>query len=640
MATQIGKAFVQIVPSAKGLGKAISDVIDHPSKQAGVSAGSGMGGSIVGALKGALIAAGVGKLMKDTIMQGGALEQSIGGIETLFKGSAGKVIAAANEAYKTAGMSANEYMEMTTGFSASLLQSVAGDTDKAADIAGMAMTDMSDNANKMGTNMEDIKNAYQGFAKQNYTMLDNLKLGYGGTKTEMQRLLADAEKITGVKYDINNLADVYSAIHVIQGELDITGTTAKEASTTLQGSFAAMAAAGKNVMGQLALGKDVGPALKGLADTVVTFLVGNLIPAIWNILSGLPGALFVFVQAIGQRITQGIGSSTDLSGWVTSMVGKGAEMINGLIQSIFSALPSLIQTARDMVLGFISGIGETWPTLLAQGTAIINSVVTGILDNLPAVANAAMDIMQGFLSMVSANLPAIVSSGIDILLNLINGIIRNLPQLAATAVRLMTMLITNLLQMMPGILQAGIEGTAKLAAGLIRAIPSLLAQLPQIVYAIVNFFASTDWGSIGWNIIRGIASGLRNAGGMLWDAVRGVLGSFKDNVLAFFGIHSPARWGVYVGQMIDTGIAGGLTGYSGLINRAIDDVTGAATSGAQAVLRFQPAGVSRSDNQSRVLEALSTVTDLLYRIVEKDSTVSMYLNDREIGRARLGGVYG
>lgn len=251
--TELAKAYVQIIPSAQGISGKIQQAIDPEAEPAGAS----FGGKLVGKLKGIIATAAIGKALGSAISEGANLEQSLGGIETLFKDSADKVKANAAEAYRTAGMSANEYMELTTSFSASLLSSLSNDTSKAADVADMAMTDMSDNANKMGTNMEDIKNAYQGFAKQNYTMLDNLKLGYGGTKTEMERLLSDAQKITGVKYDINNLSDVYSAIHVIQGQLDITGTTAKEAATTISGSFASIKAAAQNVMGQIALGMDI-----------------------------------------------------------------------------------------------------------------------------------------------------------------------------------------------------------------------------------------------------------------------------------------------------------------------------------------------------------------------------------------------
>ncbi|HFL7222208.1 TPA: hypothetical protein ACG4Z7_000646 [Enterococcus faecium] len=297
MATELGQAYVQIIPSAKGISGAIKSQLDPEASSAGISAGNTLGSKFASVMKGVIATAAIGKTFSMALTEGADLQQSLGGVETLFKGSADKVKKYADEAYKTSGLSANAYMENVTSFSASLLQSVGGDTEKAADVANMAMIDMSDNANKMGTNMGDIQNAYQGFAKQNYTMLDNLKLGYGGTKEEMQRLLSDAEKITGVKYDMNNLSDVYNAIHAIQENLDITGTTAKEAASTFSGSFAAMKASLSNVLGKMALGQDIQPSLNQLAETTSTFLFGNFIPMVGNILKALPGAIVTFIKA-------------------------------------------------------------------------------------------------------------------------------------------------------------------------------------------------------------------------------------------------------------------------------------------------------------------------------------------------------
>lgn len=248
----IATAYVQIVPSARGMGSKLSNILGGEMTDAGKSAGSLLGNSIAGTLKKVLGAAAIGDALKRTLTEGAALQQSHGGVETLFKESAPTVIANAEQAYRTAGLSANAYMEQVTSFSASLLQSLGGDTAAAANVADMALQDMSDNANKFGTSMDSITQAYQGFAKQNYTMLDNLKLGYGGTKTEMERLLQDAEKLSGQKYDISNLGDVYDAIHVIQEDLGLTGVAAKEASETFEGSFNAMKAAGKNLLGSLA----------------------------------------------------------------------------------------------------------------------------------------------------------------------------------------------------------------------------------------------------------------------------------------------------------------------------------------------------------------------------------------------------
>lgn len=334
MATELGKAYVQIIPSARGITGMIQKEMGGEVASAGVSSGKSLGSSLIGALKGAIAAAGIGKAIGAALSEGAALQQSLGGIDTLFKASAEKVKGFANEAYKTTGLSANAYMENVTGFSASLLQSLGGDTDKAADIANMAMIDMSDNANKMGTSMDSIQVAYQGFAKQNYTMLDNLKLGYGGTKQEMQRLLADAEKLTGVKYDINNLSDVYQAIHAIQENLDITGTTAKEAASTFSGSFESMKAAAQNVLGKLALGENILPSLQALAETTSTFLFNNFFPMIGNIMSGL-----------------GVVISEGLSHVATQLFGE--EFGNAVFTQL-SRVSGIFQTFFDMIFGSLS----------------------------------------------------------------------------------------------------------------------------------------------------------------------------------------------------------------------------------------------------------------------------------------------
>ena len=334
MATEIAQAYVQLIPSARGITGKIQSILNPEASAAGQSAGQSLGSSLVGVMKKVIAAAGIGKALSAAISEGAALQQSLGGIETLFKGSADKVKGYANEAYKTTGLSANAYMENVTGFSASLLQSLGGDTNKAAETANMAMIDMSDNANKMGTSMESIQMAYQGFAKQNYTMLDNLKLGYGGTKQEMQRLLADAEKLTGVKYDINNLSDVYSAIHAIQENLDITGTTAKEAASTFSGSFESMKAAAQNVLGKLALGENILPSLHALLKTTSTFLFDNFLPMVGNIFSGLG---LVLTEGISQIASQLFG-----------------DVFGSAVYSQLSRVTGIFQTFFDMIFGSLS----------------------------------------------------------------------------------------------------------------------------------------------------------------------------------------------------------------------------------------------------------------------------------------------
>ena len=334
MATEIAQAYVQLIPSARGITGKIQSILDPEASAAGQSAGQSLGSSLVSVMTKVIAAAGIGKAFSAAISEGAALQQSLGGIETLFKGSADKVKGYANEAYKTTGLSANAYMENVTGFSASLLQSLGGDTNKAAETANMAMIDMSDNANKMGTSMGSIQLAYQGFAKQNYTMLDNLKLGYGGTKQEMERLLNDAQKLTGVKYDINNLSDVYNAIHAIQENLDITGTTAKEAASTFSGSFESMKAAAQNVLGKLALGENILPSLHALLKTTSTFLFDNFLPMVGNIFSGLG---LILTEGISQIASQLFGDAFG------SAVFDQLSRVTGIFETFF-----------DMIFGSLS----------------------------------------------------------------------------------------------------------------------------------------------------------------------------------------------------------------------------------------------------------------------------------------------
>lgn len=614
MATELAKAYVQIIPSAEGIQGRIRKELEPEAD----SAGSSFGGKMVGMIKKVIATAAIGKALSASISEGAALEQSLGGIETLFKDSADKVKANAAKAYQTAGMSANDYMELTTSFSASLLSSLAGDTSKAADVADMAMVDMSDNANKMGTNMEDIKNAYQGFAKQNYTMLDNLKLGYGGTKSEMERLLADAQKISGVEYNIDNLSDVYSAIHVIQGQLDITGTTAKEAATTISGSFNQMKAAAKNVMGEIALGMDVGPALNELANTIITFAVGNLLPAVWNVISALPSAIVTFVTALGPQLFAAVSG-----------------LIPQIASGITTGIPTLYQSAMQLMDQFNIGIQEQLPTLLQKGVDFISNIVNGILQNLPQVITMAGNVITYFVNTIISMLPTVLSAGARLLLRLVNGIINNLPQITQAAVTAIVRFVASIGQNLPQILQSGITIIAKLEAGLIRAIPNLVGQIPAIISAIVNAFTSQNWGSIGINIISGIASGLRSAAHMLWDAVKGVLGGFKENVLAFFGIHSPSRWGAYVGEMIDTGIANGLIGKTTLVSNAAAELQKSVKKPIGTSMDLAISGKSNTDSQnSTIAEKLEALLEYLKTTSRRgDGSIVINLNDREVARA-------
>lgn len=347
---------------------------------------------------------GLAAVVGGALSSGAALEQNIGGIETLFKDSSGVVKANADKAFRTAGLSANSYMETVTGFSASLLQSLGGDTAKAAEMADMAITDMADNANKMGTSMESIQNAYSGFAKQNYTMLDNLKLGYGGSKEEMQRLLGDAQKISGVKYDISNLADVYSAIHVIQENLDITGTTAKEASETFSGSFAAMKSSISNLLGNLAIGGDVETAMGQVVDSAATFLFGNAVPMIGRVVKALPGAISSGIKKAAPKIRKEAPVIIkSLKDGLVSAFPSLAPIIGQGFDAAVSAFPGFISGVRNVVsvIGTLAGgFAPMIPQLVAFGTSMTSTI--------QSVAAACLPSLTGIISTVQTMLPVIL----------------------------------------------------------------------------------------------------------------------------------------------------------------------------------------------------------------------------------------
>ena len=534
---KIATAYVQVMPSMEGVAAKVKQGFGG----AGDSAGLSFGGSMVGKINGIVAAAGIGKMLASSISAGADLQQSLGGVETLFKQSADTVIKNAEMAYKTAGMSANQYMENVTSFSASLLQSLGGDTERAASVADMAMTDMSDNANKMGTDMQSIQNAYQGFAKQNYTMLDNLKLGYGGTQKEMERLLADAEKFSGVEYDINNLSDVYEAIHVIQGELDITGTTAKEASATLSGSFASMKAAFSDFLGNLSLGRDIGPSLQALMETVSTYL-RNLIPAVMNIVKTLPGAIW-----------------TVLSQSVPQIVSALMDFLPKFQEGVTNGLPQLAQSAMQVIGSFVSGISTRLPSILSTGVQVLNSLVSGIMGTIPTLVESGLSALTEFINMLIANLPSVLESGKEILLNVVSGIQASLPQIVSAAGNAIASLLSGIVSHLPEILVAGIDLVVSLVAGIGNALPDIIAAGVDLVKKLWDTIINTDWLQLGKDIIRGLINGIGSMAGALWDAAVNVAKSAFDGIKSFFGIHSPSRkMRDEVGKFIPSGIAVGI----------------------------------------------------------------------------------
>jgi phage-related protein len=512
MATELGAAYVQIIPSAQGIKGMIQKAMGSEVASSGQEAGTSFMSGFKGAALKVAAALGIGAAIKTGITaalsEGASLQQSLGGIETLFKDSKAQVVKYADEAYRTTGLSANAYMENVTGFSASLLQSLGGDTAKAAEVANMAMIDMADNSNKMGTSMESIQTAYQGFAKQNYTMLDNLKLGYGGTKEEMQRLLRDAEKLTGTKYDINNLNDVYQAIHAIQDNLDITGTTAKEASTTFTGSFNAMKAAAQNLLGDLALGEDVEPALIALADTAKTFFVDNFLPMLWNVVKGVPDILESAFELASAAIGENLGSIMDS---VPELLQMGSDMVMGIYNSALEAIPELLNIVSDIVNGLVESFMQNAPSILQAGIDFVFNLIDGFVQAAPGILQAGIDLISSLLQTIYNNAPQFISSGFEVVTNLISGIIQRIPGLVDTGINMITNLVTTIWNNLPQILNAGVQIISSLIKGLVQMIPKVLGKIGEMGSNIVSSLGKIDLWAAGKAIIDGFLGGIKSA---------------------------------------------------------------------------------------------------------------------------------
>ena len=489
---ELGKAYVQIVPSAQGIKSALTEMFDEETDGLGEQTGQSIGQKLVGTLKNVIVAAGIGKIISDSINMGGALQQSLGGVETLFKDSADTVKEYAAQAYRTVGLSANDYMEQTTSFAASLLSSVSQDTDAAAQLANMAMVDMADNANKMGTDMQDIQNAYQGFAKQNYTMLDNLKLGYGGTQAEMQRLLNDATKISGVKYDLGNLADMYSAIHIIQQEMDITGTTAKEAATTLTGSFAAMKAAAENVMGNWSTGADLTEPLQALADTAQTFLVDNLLPMIGNVLAGIPEIVYSLVPELLQT---------------------GTELLSSLAQGFTEGIPEFFSTALPQLLAFTDQLRDNAASFVDAGLNLITQLINGLIAGLPDLIAYVPDIIINICGIINDNMPKILAEGVSIIVQLVVGIVKAVPDLLANWKKILQAVLSvisaiNWLNIGKNILTGVANGVKSMGTSMLNAFKGGFSSALAWIKSLPS--QAVQWGK---NLIQSFINGLTGKGG-------------------------------------------------------------------------------------------------------------------------------
>ena len=575
MATELGKAYVQIVPSAEGIKGSITKVLGGESAEAGTKSGESIGTSLVGKLKGIIAAAGIGAAVKTALDAGGALQQSFGGLDTLYENASGAAKKYAAEA-AAAGISANSYAEQAVSFGAALKQSFGGDVAKSAEAANQAILDMADNSAKMGTDIGLIQNAYQGFAKGNYTMLDNLKLGYGGTKQEMERLLADAEKLSGKKYDISSFGDMAEAIHVVQENLHIAGVAANEAKTTFTGSFGAMKAAAENLMANMTLGEDVKPALTQLVTSTGDFLFGNLIPMVGNLVMAIPGVVSGLMTEAIPKMMSWIPSmfaflkGDTISGWLSA----GTEMISNLASGFFSNLPTMLDTISQVLTDGVEYIIQNASMFLDSGMQLLGNIASGFMNNYPQIMQAVGNMLANVISLIGQNLPQFMQKGVEFIGQMAQGLINNLPTILSGIADVLARVIAAIASNLPKFLQKGIELIGKIAVGIIQAIPTVVGKIPQVISGIVNAFGKYNWGSIGTNLIKGIAKGVMNAGGLIKDAALSAARKAFNAVKGFFGIASPSKlMANEVGKYIPAGIAMGIEKNTKPITDAMHNIT-------------------------------------------------------------------
>lgn len=645
--TSIGKAYVQIVPSAVGITDAISKEIDGDAvgKKTGSSMASGIA-SVLGKSGAAIAAgfgaamAGVGAVAKEAFSSFADYQQLTGGIETLF-GAGGQsmmeMVTAAKEAgestqgivdkymelkeaqdlvmgnaanaWKTAGLNVNEYMETVSGFAASLKQSTSSNIE-AAKAADVAVQDMADNSAKMGTSMESIMAAYAGFSKGQYQLLDNLKIGYGGTKTEMERLLVDAEKLTGQKYDINNLANVYDAIHAIQTEMGITGTTAKEAMFTISGSAAATKSAWENVLTAIGGGGDLKEAMYGLQKAIFGGengggLLANVLPQIQTAIEGIGDFIGAAAPIISEQIPVLIDSLLPvLVDSATALLNSVLDALPGLLESLGSVgetviskitelLPRLLQTGIDLIVMLASGITQAIPRLLPTLVSLVLDIGNMLVSNAPKLLTAALELVKvlaenlaanavnlatGAIALISQlevfiieNLPMIIKTAVEIVLALVEGLTspEAIDQLIGAYVLLVTSLVDAVTDNLGEILETGLVMIGALAKGLMEALPELIMIVPKIYKSIFDKLTSMDWASIGKNMLLGIKKGLLNAKDTLIKAIKDLCSECWSSVKEFFGIASPSKLMTYAGTMIGEGLALGIEGQQKTVTDAM-----------------------------------------------------------------------
>ena len=614
MATELAKAYVQIIPSAQGISGALTNELNGAAGPAGTSTGKTIGSF----LKKALITAGIGKAVKkifsDAFTNGAELQQNLGGTEAVFGQYASNIQNTATKAYKNMGLSASDYMA-TANKMASLFQGSGITQKRSLDLTTQAMQRAADVASVMGIDTEWAMESIAGAAKGNFEMMDNLGVAMNATTLQAYAL----EK--GVNFNWNTASNAEKAELAMKMFMERTtqyaGNFARESESTLSGSIGAMKAAYQDLMGNIALGNDIGPSLNALTETVSTFLIGNFAPTVVNIISALPQAFVTLISQLAPAIATG-----------------AMNMVMQLGTGMITALPQLLVSANTMMSQLITWIQTKMPLILQRGVEIVTNIANGILQNLPKLILMAGTLITKFWIALQSMQGQILRAGADLLVNIVNGIVNNLPQIVSAAAKVIARFVASMASNLPKILQTGIEMIGKLAAGLIRAIPTLVGKIPQIVSSIQKAFSSIDWGAVGKNIISGIANGLKNAGGMIIDAAKEAANSALKAAKKALGIESPSTvFRDEVGKMIPAGMAKGVMVNLNPIVEAVERAKKAMINPFEA---YEPARIGTYQGtgtaETGLLERLDRLIMLLEYLLENPPEIKTYANDREVIR--------
>ena len=614
MATTLARAYVQVVPSAQGIEGKLKEIMGVPSESAGKDAG----GKFSGFLKKAIASAGIGMALKQAFSEGAELQQNLGGTEAVFSEFASSIQASASEAYKNMGLSASDYMA-TANKMGSLFQGSGVEQQRSLELTSKAMQRAADVASVMGLDTASAMESIAGAAKGNFTMMDNLGVAMNATTLQAYAL----EK--GINFNWNTASQAQKSELAMQMFFEKTeqyaGNFARESSETISGSMDAVKAAFSNVLGNLTLGNDIKPSLQALSETVVVFISKNLLPAAVNIAKALPSALVTTVTTAGPALAK-------------AAIPLVQELGNGII----TQAPVILENAHALVDNLKLGISEKFPEILAQGVDIISNIANGIMINLPAIATSAASIVSGLLESLFMAVPQILSAGVTLVGNLAQGLISNLPAIVGAAINIIGNLRQTIAGNLPQLLQSGIELIGKLAAGLIQGIPKVIAAIPSIISNAKSAFTNYDWGSIGKNIIDGVAKGLSNAAGAIVNAAKEAAKSAFEAAKDFLGIKSPSRLFAWIGEQTDLGLAKGLAGNTRPISDAMKNVTKLMAEEYSPSLTIKRTVAYNRDfvkksgipERSYIDDRLDKIIKLLELLTRQD--VKMLIGERELGR--------